>query len=1046
MKKITALLLIALSASLSFGQTTWGCTDPAANNYDPLATGDNGSCCYEGVWYVVNASEACYISFYNDQLGFLAAVEYPSQTGVCIPDMCTSVNVQNYMGIGTFTWSISDNQGNIVLQGQNTDNFYDYGIITSSNGVPGCLDPQACNYDASANCYDFSSCDYSCWGCTDSQAFNYDSTATIDDGSCCSAASYLTGTVTGTTDDLGIMWYLTALDGTYSYGMLNGTAMCVPDGCYFISIYSPIFQGAAQFTFTNGNGEVVFSQTIETPYPITFTMGDGTPGCGDPAACNYAPSATCLSYSLCTYDCYGCTNPLAANYDSTAILDDGSCCTQSYTLSGTGEFQYSVRNYQTTYAAGGVFPGSTGFCLPDGCFYLDLWSLTSENFEWTLTDASGQVIASGANSYYFSAISFSNNASIGCLDPYACNYDATASCSDYSMCSYDCYGCTDPTASNFDPDALLSNNTCCYASYYEVELSAPGYWYAYSTDGSSGGSGHYPETTGFCFDQGCLTFTAYPDDYTVNNFSASISLDNTVITSGAVNPMFGGIELTLSENPTIGCGIYYACNYDPTVNCPDYYACDFSCYGCTSASAPNYDPSATIDDGTCCFNDWYTLEFTAPTYWSVTSLTDYTYSSGNYPEQNGFCITGSCFQLSAWSYDGSDVTYTIFDAAGNTIDSGTIGYYEYAVTIAFDGVSLGCADPSACNYDSSAECMDYLNCDYSCLGCTDPTAPNFDPTATQNDGTCCYNNWYSMNASEEFYWHIFDANLNFFGGIYPAQNGFCSINDCFTMQVYSLTGNPIELEITNENGAVLYSGTANSTNYYELISISNTAELAGCTDPSACNYNANATCDDGTCNLCFGCTNPSGLNYDAWAWYDDGSCIYEMVPPFMGMTMLPDEANNQFWVSVEMLDEGNGAPYVLSTSYNNQMMVMTQPGQFLAGPYPCDATIDFTLQSMEAGMMEYMNASMEGACAVAQSVMEMEASFTLYPNPSNDWVTLSGWDGAAQVTITDVSGRIVREETLRNNRLETSSLTDGIYVVSLANGERTNSIRLIVQH
>jgi hypothetical protein len=101
---------------------------------------------------------------------------------------------------------------------------------------------------------------------------------------------------------------------------------------------------------------------------------------------------------------------------------------------------------------------------------------------------------------------------------------------------------------------------------------------------------------------------------------------------------------------------------------------------------------------------------------------------------------------------------------------------------------------------------------------------------------------------------------------------------------------------------------------------------------------------------------------------------------------------------------------------------------------------------MEAGMMEYMNASMEGACAVAQSVMEMEASFTLYPNPSNDWVTLSGWEGAAQVTITDVSGRIVREETLRNNRLETSSLTDGIYVVSLANGERTNSIRLIVQH
>jgi hypothetical protein len=128
------------------------------------------------------------------------------------------------------------------------------------------------------------------------------------------------------------------------------------------------------------------------------------------------------------------------------------------------------------------------------------------------------------------------------------------------------------------------------------------------------------------------------------------------------------------------------------------------------------------------------------------------------------------------------------------------------------------------------------------------------------------------------------------------------------------------------------------------------------------------------------------------------------------------------------------------------MMMMNAAGQYLAGPYPCDASIDFTLQSMEAGMMEYMNASMEGNCAIAQSVIEMTPEFTLYPNPANDWVTLSGWEGAAHVTITDVSGRVVRQETLRSNRLETSKLTDGIYVVSLSNGNRTNSMRLIVQH
>jgi hypothetical protein len=101
---------------------------------------------------------------------------------------------------------------------------------------------------------------------------------------------------------------------------------------------------------------------------------------------------------------------------------------------------------------------------------------------------------------------------------------------------------------------------------------------------------------------------------------------------------------------------------------------------------------------------------------------------------------------------------------------------------------------------------------------------------------------------------------------------------------------------------------------------------------------------------------------------------------------------------------------------------------------------------MEAGMMEYMNASMEGNCAIAQSVTEMEASFTLYPNPANDRVTISGWDTNASVTITDISGRIIRQEQLRSNQIDTAMLTDGIYVVTLTEGTKTDSMRLVIQH
>ena len=47
----------------------------------------------------------------------------------------------------------------------------------------------------------------------------------------------------------------------------------------------------------------------------------------------------------------------------------------------------------------------------------------------------------------------------------------------------------------------------------------------------------------------------------------------------------------------------------------------------------------------------------------------------------------------------------------------------------------------------------------------------------------------------------------------------------------------------------------------------------GCTNAAACNYDANAACDDGSCILP-GCTDPLACNYDINALCDDGSCTY----------------------------------------------------------------------------------------------------------------------------------------------------------------------------
>jgi uncharacterized protein (TIGR02145 family) len=133
----------------------------------------------------------------------------------------------------------------------------------------------------------------------------------------------------------------------------------------------------------------------------------------------------------------------------------------------------------------------------------------------------------------------------------------------------------------------------------------------------------------------------------------------------------------------------------------------------------------------------------------------------------------------------------------------------------------------------------------SSQGCTDGAACNFMANATQNDGSCLY-----QNATCD------DGNAN-------------TINDVI-------------------NGSCVCAGT--------LI-------VSGCTNPQACNYNAaanvdngscliqGATCDDGNANttndvingscacvgtqILNGCTNPQACNYNALANVDNGTCLIQ---------------------------------------------------------------------------------------------------------------------------------------------------------------------------
>jgi len=114
-------------------------------------------------------------------------------------------------------------------------------------------------------------------------------------------------------------------------------------------------------------------------------------------------------------------------------------------------------------------------------------------------------------------------------------------------------------------------------------------------------------------------------------------------------------------------------------------------YGCTDPSADNYDPSATVNNGSCT----YSGDTGGPVY----GCTDE--SADNY-NPNASIDDGSCV------YGGS----------------GSIG---------------GCTDPDALNYNPNADYNDG-SCYYGqrVVGCTDPTADNFNPDAEVSDGSCEY--------------------------------------------------------------------------------------------------------------------------------------------------------------------------------------------------------------------------------------------------------------------------------------------------------------------
>ena len=200
--------------------------------------------------------------------------------------------------------------------------------------------------------------------------------------------------------------------------------------------------------------------------------------------------------------------------------------------------------------------------------------------------------------------------------------------------------------------------------------------------------------------------------------------------------------------------------------------------------------------------------------------------------------------LNAWVYVGSmDTIIQAETPVLNLVPQASNGsiFNPVLVAVTYD-VASGCTNPSACNFNASAQTDDG-----SCLypGCMDESACNFEAAAPCEDLSLCIYPESGYNCAGEC---VSDEDED---GICDAQEVYgcthpdaCNFNDAAT-----------EDDCSCVHAILPYDCNGDCLSDQDGDGICDPFEIEGCTDTAACNYLSEATDDDGSCGYC--CANAS---------------------------------------------------------------------------------------------------------------------------------------------------------------------------------------------
>ena len=367
--------------------------------------------------------------------------------------------------------------------------------------------------------------------------------------------------------------------------------------------------------------------------------------------------------------------------------------------------------------------------------------------------------------------------------------------------------------------------------------------------------------------------------YMTHNGMSSGNLINTGI-PGDLNTFINMIGS--AQQPILGCTDPNAVNYSSSATVNDG-SCNYG--GCMDPTATNYNSLATVDDGSCIF---------PPVYGCTDSTTQILVGwQGSNPRPEGY-----------------------FGPASN---------YNPLATVSCDGTYVACAQAPfhshmtglqtgancCCEYDGCNEIVQSLE---GTLSITHNTLASGVPSITGN-GEITYNinnnqggsswlpsssaitiniyNGHSSNYVTGMQTNIFwssSSNASGWGGMAPnypissssqppvhqANSGanpsnWNHVGPSTTVNGVGLPVGDYHMRVdTSDDCFLWYDFTIEDLSVQQQ-------SVFGCTDPLACNYDASATVDDGSCDSsCYGCTDPAAYGYDATATIDDCTCCYDL--------------------------------------------------------------------------------------------------------------------------------------------------------------------------